>query len=111
MQIESSFQANALSMSSASSDEGTAPQANGITRRLRDFAKEVQPLAKEAAETVVLVFDEEGVESLISELVKGINEPKLLWSSYKNCFLVLQITNFDFFFSCNFDDVYVVFFK
>ncbi|XVF57046.1 hypothetical protein PTKIN_Ptkin06aG0171600 [Pterospermum kingtungense] len=33
---------------------------------------DVQPLAKEAAETVVLVVDEEGVESLISELLKGV---------------------------------------
>ncbi|XP_057761695.1 COP1-interacting protein 7 isoform X1 [Arachis stenosperma] len=39
LQIESSFQANALSMSTASSDEGTTPQANGITRRLSDSAK------------------------------------------------------------------------
>ncbi|XLR15355.1 uncharacterized protein [Arachis hypogaea] len=83
------FQENALSMSSASSNEGTAPQANGITRRLSNSAKEVQALAKEAAEIVVLVIDEEGVESLILELVKGVNEPKLLWSSHKNYFLVL----------------------
>ncbi|MED6159307.1 hypothetical protein PIB30_041157 [Stylosanthes scabra] len=39
LHIESSFQANALSMSTASSDEGTTPQANGITRRLSDSAK------------------------------------------------------------------------
>nr|KYP71848.1 Translational activator GCN1 [Cajanus cajan] len=39
-----------------------------------DEDKEVQTLAKEAAETVVLVIDEEGVEPLISELVKGIND-------------------------------------
>ncbi|QHN85820.1 putative polygalacturonase [Arachis hypogaea] len=41
--------------------------------------EEDQALAKEGAEIVVLVIDEEGVESLISELVKGVNEPKLLW--------------------------------
>ncbi|QHO57718.1 putative polygalacturonase [Arachis hypogaea] len=34
--------------------------------------EEDQALAKEAAETVVLVIDEEGVESLISELVKSL---------------------------------------
>ncbi|XP_042987937.1 protein ILITYHIA isoform X4 [Carya illinoinensis] len=34
--------------------------------------KDVQTLAKEAAETVVLVIDEEGVESLISELLRGV---------------------------------------
>ncbi|KAB2629923.1 translational activator GCN1 [Pyrus ussuriensis x Pyrus communis] len=36
--------------------------------------KEVQKLAKEAAETVVLVIDEEGVESLLSELVRAVSE-------------------------------------
>ncbi|PPR92002.1 hypothetical protein GOBAR_AA28683 [Gossypium barbadense] len=33
---------------------------------------DVQPLAKEAAETSVLVIDEEGIEPLISELLKGV---------------------------------------
>lgn len=33
---------------------------------------EVQTVAKEAAQTVVLVIDEEGVESLLSELLKGV---------------------------------------
>ncbi|XP_021281649.1 protein ILITYHIA isoform X2 [Herrania umbratica] len=35
---------------------------------------DVQPLAKEAAETVVLVIDEEGIESLISELLRGVGD-------------------------------------
>ncbi|KAI9185460.1 hypothetical protein LWI28_007508 [Acer negundo] len=35
---------------------------------------DVQALAKEAAETVALVIDEEGVESLISELLKGVGD-------------------------------------
>ncbi|XP_027348848.1 protein ILITYHIA isoform X2 [Abrus precatorius] len=39
-----------------------------------DDDKEVQTLAKEAAETVVLVIDEEGIEPLISELVKGVSD-------------------------------------
>ncbi|KAK7285862.1 hypothetical protein RJT34_20645 [Clitoria ternatea] len=39
-----------------------------------DDDKEVQTLAKEAAETVVLVIDDEGVEPLISEFVKGVND-------------------------------------
>ncbi|KAF5735270.1 translational activator GCN1 [Tripterygium wilfordii] len=34
----------------------------------------VQSLAKEAAETVVLVIDDEGVESLIAELLKGVSD-------------------------------------
>ncbi|KAL2589097.1 hypothetical protein AAZV13_13G209300 [Glycine max] len=39
LQIESSFQANALSMSIATPDEGSVPQANGITKRLSDSTK------------------------------------------------------------------------
>ncbi|XP_022719011.1 protein ILITYHIA isoform X2 [Durio zibethinus] len=35
---------------------------------------DVQPLAKEAAETVVLVIDEEGIESLMSELLRGVGD-------------------------------------
>ncbi|OWM67342.1 hypothetical protein CDL15_Pgr000794 [Punica granatum] len=35
---------------------------------------EVQPLAKEAAETVVLVIDEEGIDTLLSELLKGVSD-------------------------------------
>lgn len=34
-------------------------------------------MAKEAAETVVLVIDEEGIEPLISELVKGVNDSQV----------------------------------
>ncbi|KAK4433125.1 protein ILITYHIA, partial [Sesamum alatum] len=37
-----------------------------------DGDKNVQELAKKAAETVVLVIDDEGTESLISELLKGV---------------------------------------
>ncbi|KAL4343742.1 hypothetical protein AHAS_Ahas11G0108800 [Arachis hypogaea] len=44
---------------------------------LNDNNQEVQASAKEAAETVVLVTDEEGVELPILYLVKGVNEPKL----------------------------------
>ncbi|KAB2621344.1 translational activator GCN1 [Pyrus ussuriensis x Pyrus communis] len=39
---------------------------------------EIPKLAKEAAETVVLVIDEEGVESLISELVRAVSDSQLL---------------------------------
>ncbi|KVI07286.1 Armadillo-like helical [Cynara cardunculus var. scolymus] len=35
---------------------------------------EVQDLAKKAAETVVLVIDDEGIENLISELLKGVGD-------------------------------------
>lgn len=37
-------------------------------------SKDVQKLAKKAAETVVLVIDEEGIEGLISELLKGVGD-------------------------------------
>jgi hypothetical protein len=36
-------------------------------------------LAKEAAETVVLVIDEEGVESLISELLKAVGDSQVVF--------------------------------
>nr|TKS14746.1 hypothetical protein D5086_0000040310 [Populus alba] len=36
--------------------------------------EDVQTLAKEAAETVALVIDEEGVEDLIAELLKGVGD-------------------------------------
>ncbi|CAJ1961186.1 unnamed protein product [Sphenostylis stenocarpa] len=39
-----------------------------------DTDKEVQTFAKKAAETVVSVIDEEGIEPLISELVKAVND-------------------------------------
>ncbi|XP_042484650.1 protein ILITYHIA [Macadamia integrifolia] len=39
-----------------------------------DTDMDTQSLAKKAAETVVLVIDEEGVESLISELLKGVGD-------------------------------------
>ncbi|KAJ0229809.1 Protein ILITYHIA [Hirschfeldia incana] len=39
-----------------------------------DENKEVQELAQEAAERVVLVIDEEGVETLLSELLKGVSD-------------------------------------
>ncbi|KAL3523389.1 hypothetical protein ACH5RR_016223, partial [Cinchona calisaya] len=39
-----------------------------------DADEDVRNLAKKAAETVVLVIDEEGIESLISELLKGVGD-------------------------------------
>ncbi|OVA02254.1 HEAT [Macleaya cordata] len=39
---------------------------------------DVQNLARKAAETVVLVIDEEGIESLISELLKGVGDNQAL---------------------------------
>jgi hypothetical protein len=39
--------------------------------------KEVQELAQEAAERVVLVIDEEGVETLLSELLKGVSDSQV----------------------------------
>ncbi|KAJ4955798.1 hypothetical protein NE237_012581 [Protea cynaroides] len=42
--------------------------------------EDVQSLAKKAAETFVLVIDEEGAESLISELLKGVGD---IWASIR----------------------------
>ncbi|KAL3654018.1 eIF-2-alpha kinase activator GCN1 [Castilleja foliolosa] len=42
-----------------------------------DSDEDVQKLAKKAAETVVLVIDEEGIESLTSELLKGIADSQV----------------------------------
>lgn len=39
-----------------------------------DYHADVQDLAKKAAETVVLVIDDEGIEYLISELLKGVGD-------------------------------------
>ncbi|KAJ9546026.1 hypothetical protein OSB04_025733 [Centaurea solstitialis] len=39
-----------------------------------DDHPDVQDLAKKAAETVVLVIDDEGIENLISELLKGVGD-------------------------------------
>ncbi|CAN1233879.1 Protein ILITYHIA [Linum perenne] len=41
---------------------------------MADDNEEVQNLAKEAAETVVLVIDDEGVEFLLGELLKGVGD-------------------------------------
>ncbi|XP_057962817.1 protein ILITYHIA [Malania oleifera] len=42
-----------------------------------DDNRDVQTLAKKAAETVVLVIDEEGIEPLISELLKGVGDSQV----------------------------------
>ncbi|KAL8156542.1 hypothetical protein AgCh_001585 [Apium graveolens] len=41
-----------------------------------DGDQDIQKLAKKAAETVVLVIDDEGVDSLIGELLKGVGDNK-----------------------------------
>lgn len=41
---------------------------------MNDDNLDVKNLAKKAAETVVLVIDEEGIEPLLSELLKGVND-------------------------------------
>lgn len=40
--------------------------------------QDVQTLAKEASETVILVVDEEGIEPLISELLRGVGDSQVL---------------------------------
>lgn len=39
----------------------------------------MQNSARKAAETVLLVIDEEGVETLIPELLRGINDSQVVW--------------------------------
>jgi len=39
--------------------------------------QEIAPLAKQAAETVVLAVDFEGLESLISELLRGLGDAQV----------------------------------
>ena len=48
------------------------------------LSQEVQELAQEAAQRVVLVIDEEGVETLLSELLKGVSDSQV-------CLLALLI--------------------
>lgn len=48
----------------------------------------MQDLAKKAAETVVLVVDEEGIDSLISELIKSSGDSKVHSASTE--FLLVQ---------------------
>lgn len=50
----------------------------------------MQPLAKEAAETVVLVIDEEGIDSLLSELLKGVSDSQVNCIESSN-FLLISI--------------------
>ena len=45
----------------------------------------MQHSAKKAAETVVLVIDEEGIDSLISELLKGVSDNQV--STFRNSFM------------------------
>ncbi|KAJ8616836.1 hypothetical protein MRB53_036208 [Persea americana] len=49
--------------------------------------EDVQHLAKKAAETVVLVIDEEGVDSLLSELLKGVAD-NLASMRRGSCYLI-----------------------
>ena len=49
----------------------------------------MQHSAKKAAETVVLVIDEEGIDSLISELLKGVSDNQV--STFRNSFLYFKL--------------------
>lgn len=42
-----------------------------------DKEKDIEPLAKKAAETVVMVIDEEGLYMLVSELVRGLGDTQV----------------------------------
>ncbi|KAK9083066.1 hypothetical protein Scep_029537 [Stephania cephalantha] len=47
-----------------------------LVEAMDDKDTDVQKLAKKAAETVVLEIDEDGIDSLIAELLKGVNDSK-----------------------------------
>ena len=45
--------------------------------------QDVQNSARKAAETVLLVIDEEGIETLIPELLRGINDSQVIvWPEF-----------------------------
>jgi len=45
--------------------------------------QDVQNSARKAAETVLLVIDEEGIETLIPELLRGINDSQVVvWPEF-----------------------------
>ena len=47
--------------------------------------QDVQNSARKAAETVLLVIDEEGIETLIPELLRGINDSQVIvWPEFFN---------------------------
>uniref|UniRef100_A0A7N0VHG6 TOG domain-containing protein n=1 Tax=Kalanchoe fedtschenkoi TaxID=63787 RepID=A0A7N0VHG6_KALFE len=49
-----------------------------LLHAMGDENEDVQNMAKKAAETVVLVIDEEGIEPLMSELLKGVGDSQAL---------------------------------
>ncbi|CAK9164333.1 unnamed protein product [Ilex paraguariensis] len=74
----SAFNAHALGALAEVAGPGLDFHLNSVLPALLaamgDEDMEVQNLAKKAAETVVLVIDEDGTESLISELLKGVGD-------------------------------------
>ncbi|CAN6724947.1 unnamed protein product [Malus baccata var. baccata] len=77
-QILSAFKARALGAVAEVAGPGLNPHLGTVLPALLSAMgadeKEIPKLAKEAAATVVLVIDEEGVESLISELVRAVSD-------------------------------------
>ncbi|CAL5321820.1 unnamed protein product [Camellia sinensis] len=80
-QILKAFNAHALGALAEVAGPGLDFQLSTVVPALLtamdDGNMEVQNLAKKAAETVVLVIDEEGIEPLISELLKGVGDHRL----------------------------------
>ncbi|CAL5362995.1 unnamed protein product [Camellia sinensis] len=80
-QILKAFNAHALGALAEVAGPGLDFQLSTVVPALLtamdDGNMEVQNLAKKAAETVVLVIDEEGIEPLISELLKGVGDHQL----------------------------------
>lgn len=62
-------------------------------------------MAKEAAETVTLVIDEEGIESLISELLKGVGDSQVcLIGCLLGAYHILYLSLFHSLYICNLYD-------
>ncbi|GAB4855804.1 eIF-2-alpha kinase activator GCN1 [Ancistrocladus abbreviatus] len=74
------FNAHALGALAEVAGPGLSPHLSTVLPALlsamADDNVDIQELAKKAAETVVLVVDEEGVEPLISEFLKGVGDSK-----------------------------------
>uniref|UniRef100_R7WCR4 TOG domain-containing protein n=1 Tax=Aegilops tauschii TaxID=37682 RepID=R7WCR4_AEGTA len=77
-QILSSFNAHALGALAEVAGPGLSSHIGTILPTLilamDDEDVDVQSTAKKAAETIVLVIDDEGVETLIPELLRGVND-------------------------------------
>ncbi|KAJ1694352.1 hypothetical protein LUZ63_011050 [Rhynchospora breviuscula] len=87
----SAFNAHALGALAEVAGPGLSPHIGTVLPALviamADEDKEVQSSAKKAAETVVLVVDEEGTEILLSELLRGASDAQAVMRR-GSCYLI-----------------------